>query len=290
MLEHKEKNMIFSERYGHTPLRSNLQIDSVDDILRNGLWNVLKIYCWDNVQPSTGIISGYYLNNPRNKEIQTLCSKIWFNYFKKPLDTLSDDWDVVFGILRKHFYESNWYNVYDFIEFIGNNYDKYQFKHNFMKACNQILEKEMSAYRFVNGLVTKITDETEASEIEKASNESEGPVKTHLRRSLELLSDRNSPDFRNSIKESISAVESFVALTLKTTNSTLGQLLNKLEKDISLHPALKSAFSSLYGYTSDEGGIRHALTEKDNVDFDDAKFMIVVCSAFINYASSKYKN
>ncbi|VAX31463.1 hypothetical protein MNBD_NITROSPINAE05-986, partial [hydrothermal vent metagenome] len=49
----------------------------------------------------------------------------------------------------------------------------------------------------------------------------------------------------------------------------------------------KFDFSSLYGYTSDEGGIRHALMESENVDFNDAKFMLVVCSAFINFVLGK---
>ena len=64
---------------------------------------------------------------------------------------------------------------------------------------------------------------------------------------------------------------------------TLGQLIKKLEHEIELHPALRDAFSKLYGYTSDEGGIRHALMESQSVDFNDAKFMLVVCSAFVNF-------
>ena len=95
-----------------------------------------------------------------------------------------------------------------------------------------------------------------------------GPVNTHLRRSLELLSDRNSPDYRNSIKESISGVESLVAATVNKGKGTLGQLIKKLEDEIGLHPALKTAFSNLYGYTSDEGGIRHALTVKITTSVD----------------------
>ncbi|MFP6582880.1 MAG: hypothetical protein VCD00_10035 [Candidatus Hydrogenedentota bacterium] len=68
---------------------------------------------------------------------------------------------------------------------------------------------------------------------------------------------------------------------------TLGQLLKKLEEDIDLHPALKEAFSSLYGYTSDEGGIRHSATDGKVIDFDDAKFMLVTCTAFVNYVRGK---
>ena len=36
-----------------------------------------------------------------------------------------------------------------------------------------------------------------------------------------------------------------------------------------------------------EGGIRHALIKAERVDFNDAKFMLVVCSAFINFVEGK---
>jgi hypothetical protein len=152
--------------------------------------------------------------------------------------------------------------------------------------CNAALEKEVSAYRFVDGLISRITDETEIAEIDRALDNARDSVRTHLRRALELLSDREAPDYRNSIKESISAVESLVA-TVVGEKGTLGQLLKKLEDEISLHPALKAAFSSLYGYTSDQDGIRHAILESKDLAFEDAKFFLVVCSAFVNFVESK---
>ena len=148
----------------------------------------------------------------------------------------------------------------------------------------------MSAYRFVDGVITRITEQHEIQEIEQALESKSSPVTTHIRRSLELLSDRNLPDFRNSIKESVSAVESLAAKVLGVETGTLGQLIRKLETEINLHPVLKTAFSSLYGFTSDEGGIRHALMDKDKNDYHDAKFMLVVCSAFINYVEGKTEN
>jgi len=157
----------------------------------------------------------------------------------------------------------------------------------FVTSCNKLLEKEMSAYRFIGGIITRITEKEEVHAIEQALESNAGPVRIHIRRSLELLSDRGSPDYRNSIKEAVSAVESLVAQVLDIVGGTLGQLIKKLENETGLHPALKSAFSSLYGYTSDEGGIRHSLLENDNNDFHDAKFMLVVCSAFINYVEGK---
>ena len=54
-----------------------------------------------------------------------------------------------------------------------------------------------------------------------------------------------------------------------------------------MHPALKLAFKKLYGYTNDKDGIRHSLMDKDTIDFEDAKYMIVSCSAFVNYVIAK---
>ena len=104
---------------------------------------------------------------------------------------------------------------------------------------------------------------------------------------MELLSDRKNPDYRNSIKESISAVESFCKLLTKNEKATLGEALKVLEDKYELHPALKSSFSHLYGYTSDADGIRHCLIDQPNLSFEDAKFMLVSCSAFINYLVTK---
>lgn len=70
---------------------------------------------------------------------------------------------------------------------------------------------------------------------------------------------------------------------------TLGQLIKKIEETVGLHPALRAAFSSLYGYTSDEDGIRHAILELQNIGFEDAKFFLVVCSAFVNLVRGKLR-
>jgi hypothetical protein len=279
--------MRFSERYGYKKVREIVQIDSIDEPLRNALWSLLKVFVWDHMRASTGMYGGYYLSAGSNKEIRELCNRLWFSFFKKPLDQLDDEWAKVHSQLRKYFFGCEWYEVYDFLEFVATNYERYQFKGNFIASCNKALEKEISAYRFVDGLISRITEQQEVDEIERALETALGPVRTHLRRALELLSSRDAPDYRNSIKESISSVESLAAIAVGADKGTLGQLIKRLEDEIQLHPALRIAFSSLYGYTSDEGGIRHALMESENVRFEDAKFFLVVCSAFINFVEAK---
>jgi len=273
----------FSQRKGLKPVKSVMQVDSMDEDLRNSLWNALTIYYWNRVKAkSSGMWSGInLLSNDRDVEI--LCNLLWLNYFKKPLDTLPRAWDNVHSEMRKYFFSCEWSEVYDFVEFVAQNFPEKSENQKFESRCNSILEQELSAYRFIGGMITQITSEEEISEIEEALDVSLEPVNTHLKTALDLLADRKSPDYRNSIKESISAVESICKLIVSKDKTTLGDALKEIDKKVELHPALKKAFESLYGYTSDAGGIRHASVDGSDLDFEDAKFMLVSCSAFINY-------
>ena len=69
----------------------------------------------------------------------------------------------------------------------------------------------------------------------------------------------------------------------------LSDALKEIEKKNGIHPSLKQGFIKLYAYTSDQGGIRHAegLFES-NVTFDEAKYFLVSCSAFVNYLIAEY--
>jgi len=272
--------MRFSERYGHTLAKSIIQIDSVDEALKNSLWSILKLHIWDHVQ-----LSRYGSTFNLNPEIETFCQRTWFSYYKLPLDTLEDDWPLIYKFLRNDYFNCEWFELYDFLEFVATNYP-YNDKESFLEACNFSLEREVSGYRFVDDQIAPITSSEEISEIEMALGNKNEHVQTHLRRALELFSDRKQPDYRNSVKESISAVESLVQKMLGQ-KGTLGKLVKKLEAEISLHPALGKAFESLYGYTSDENGIRHAILESTKVDSEDARFFLVVCSSFVNFVIAK---
>ena len=106
---------------------------------------------------------------------------------------------------------------------------------------------------------------------------------THIETALAGLADRASPDYRNSIKESISAVEAMCQIITGDPKATLAKAL----KQIGVHSALEAGFIKIYGYTSDGDGIRHALSNEAAVGADDAKFFLVACSAFVNYLIAK---
>jgi hypothetical protein len=89
------------------------------------------------------------------------------------------------------------------------------------------------------------------------------------------------------VRDSIHAVEA-VCRTLDPS-ADLSKALARLEQKISIHPAMRQGFKSLYAYTSDQGGIRHALLEggEAKVDEADALFMIGACAAFVSYLLNK---
>ena len=110
---------------------------------------------------------------------------------------------------------------------------------------------------------------------------------THLRNESQCINDG---DWRGSVHESINAVES-VAKKIAPKANTLSAALSVLKKQGVLHhKELVSALGKLYNYTSDEDGIRHALSEAEaNVTQDEALFMLGACASFASYLWRKHK-
>jgi AbiJ N-terminal domain 4 len=93
----------------------------------------------------------------------------------------------------------------------------------FERQINEVLEREKSTYRFIEGKLARITNEVEMQELEQAARHGDrfAPVAEHVRTTLELYSKKLQPDYRNSIKESISAVESAAKIITGQQKATL---------------------------------------------------------------------
>lgn len=276
----------FSERIGKRQTRLTVQKEEIDEILKNHIWNVFLI-----------CILNKFKNKPWKNVGSTqrkYCQQLWIHFFNQRLDEFPSNGLTFFNITKEFFFKCEWYEIYDFIEFSINSYKPEKWEEDesmekLISLLNHRLKRELSAYRIVNNTVTEITSNEEISAIEESLqiNDDFKPVKEHLKRALDHFSDRKNPDYRNSIKESISSIESLSSIITRRPKATLGQTLKEIEKSGKLHPALKSAFSNLYGYTSDANGIRHKLLDEDSIKQEDAKFMLVSCSAFINYLIQK---
>jgi AbiJ N-terminal domain 4 len=268
----------FSERIGAVTASSVLQLDKMSDALRNSIWNVIHSV-WSEGD------HGWW------EPAEALSQR----FFKLPVDELSTynlrrmEW------IKKQFYGLPWYGAYDFMEYSA----KYQGSRRHTSFSteklhgifNRVLEAERSGYRFVAGELSPISAGAEIDAIDSAvaTAKSSGlsGAHTHLQTALHLLGRRPNPDYRNSVKESISAVESVAKQLGGSSAQGLAGALNELNKQVPIHPALRAAFVKLYGYTSDAEGIRHAILDEPDVGFDEAKYMVVACSAFVYYLATK---
>jgi len=273
----------FSQRKGIVPIQKKFQIDNADEDLRNGLWNCMWTIILSKVTGSTFL--------SRDDLPGNFARNYWENYRKLTIDTLPRHWQNITGEIRHIFLQQGWNEMYDIIEFIVANFDLGNKENDeFRKCFNFVSEKEFSSYRLVGNNITEITSTEEIKEIEEALQSPVDAVKVHLESSIGKLSDKINPDYRNSIKESISAVEVICKKITGDSDTTMGKALEEIETKgiIELHTDMKDAFKKLYHYTSDADGIRHSLMEgKTGADFDDAKFMLVSCSAIVNYLISK---
>lgn len=271
--------MRFSERLGINNVRSALQGRSLDEDTRNRLWNAFA-QAIPTASYGSGLIGTWMYGLYRH---------IWSDHFKAPVDELPKE-DLIRITIKNVFRRGEWYEAYDLLEFVISSRHN-QRRDQLTGEVSRILSEELAGFRLMDKQFVEITDETEIAAIEESlsitNSERFAPARAHLATALEMLSDRTAPDYRNSIKESISAVEAVVQILTGNPQAELGKALKLLRTEAPIHGALRSALSSLYGYTSDAEGIRHALTEEPNLDAADAKFMLVACSAFVVYFIQK---
>lgn len=273
--------MKFSERQGFNKYNDFIQVESIDESLRNSIWNTIVIT--------------YYV--PGNSHSYKCTRAVAYHFRKTPLDELPyEDYEKQ-KWLKDYLYSLEWYAVYDLIEYLVNNHSTIidnKYSNDTIRQrdlWNTILERENSGYRFIDYTLAPISDPIEINEVNKTleltiRHKLQGPH-NHIKTAIEQLSKKPDPDYRNSIKESISAIESIAKLISKENSKGLSGALYVLSEKVNIHGALKKSFLNLYGYTSDEEGIRHSLLEQPKVTYDEAKYMLVSCSAFLNYLISK---
>lgn len=296
----------FSDRNKIQPLNTEIQLHDLDERTRNALANLVQRWY---------LLS--YFEQFRESFCQLIVKEVFAEYLSNQIkDEIKYQNEQFFDFyIHRTINNGDYSDVLSLIEFVTNvfvewrdNVLKNSFKYSssgiyggfnqsefpdYSSELNDLFEKEFVEYRFIGGKITPISDQNEVGTIQDSLNmDYEGP-KEHIQKAFALLSNRENPDYKNSIKESISAVESICQIITGDDKATLGKALNKLQENgLSLHPAMRKAFSELYGYTSDQGGIRHAEGMfASEVSFEEAKYILVSCCAFVNFLiAEKAKN
>ena len=275
--------MRFSERYEHKEPAPFLQPDELTNGLRNRIWNALYTTYFDNIGDNDPV-SGF----PRySSSFDSLSMYLRHHYFKIPIDDRSSDPQIEFEQIKGDYHDLTFPEFYDFLETMAGPVASIpRFRENkFTEHCNRIFKEEKAAFRFVANLITPITNEEERAAINDAARSDEAGC--HIVQAVTLYRDRSNPDYRNSVKESISAVEATYRQLTGEKHKDIKTAIAALERHIDLPAPLKKGFSAIYGWTSGHDGIRHALIkDARDVTEPEARLMLVMCSAYVNYLLS----
>lgn len=285
---------------GIVPNEKPLQDDGMDDELRSKLFTqFFRFYIkplktgqppvyeeeqW--LQVNTGTII---------ENADSLSDGLVNDFIKKPITSYISgrNWDypAIFRELGVTFFGGPWEDVYYLLSLVVKYYPNKTINAAFMKECNRVLGEENSAYRFVSGKILPKMSEAEIDEVEKATQGSD-PSSILLDKAVEKLAGGDS---KNAIKEAVLAVETLSNNLSSLPHSTdlkktLPKVLGRIEKALGekYNPNLQDTFFRLYDYASSEPGIRHgSKAQPTYAEEAEARFVVVTCSALVNYLRTK---
>ena len=110
------------------------------------------------------------------------------------------------------------------------------------------------------------------------------PVRTQWLKAKNFIVG-TTPDYENSIKESINSVESCLKILLNKENGTLGKLI----KDAKLDADVERLIVTAYGAASNRDFVRHGGVKDSLLEKEEAEFFLDFSASSIVYISKKLK-
>ena len=282
------RNLTFSQAQGYEQLPGPLALGQLSDEARVKLWDLLVDSAWYQHSSVT-----YAWDWDMRRDWKSIFQTLHSNFLTKPRDEFTgDDEDVVKAYRTLVLEDLSLNKLFDLFQMFMRHPNC---PNSFtlavaatFKECGLAYVVDTEKPATILPTTTKQEGEAIIGALKELREAGLQPAEAHLRKAAELI---NGSDWPGAVRESIHAVESVARQLDPKASTTLGPALASLEKGGHLHPALKEAFSRLYGYTSDEEGIRHALI--DNAESpagqDEAVFMLGACASFASYLWRKYR-
>ena len=281
------RTLTWSQKWGYEKVPGQLRLEELPTEARTMIWGLL----YGQIKSTRYVNNLYGINNIDGVWEEILEATHLFLDFRPP-DEWNKDFDKRCAELKGRILGNPFNRVFDLIAFIM---EHRRCPPEFINGVSWVFRRFQLAYVIDSGPPAAILPATTAEEgnglkRNLAELRTSGLIgsETHLRNASKCINDG---DPAGSVRESIHAVES-VAKLIAPDATTLGAALHALERHGVLHhKALKEALGKLYGYTSDEQGIRHALLDKGQADvtIDEAVFMLGACASFASYLWRKHK-
>ena len=281
------RELSFSQAQGYEKLPEPLKLGELPEEARVKIWS--RLYLWL-----------CYYQESEERGFSPYIADPWFDILESvhsvqdnnPADDWKPQFKSVCKYLRSRIEQEKFNEVFDLIQFIMRDP---KCPKDFIEDMSAVFKHCRLAYAIDPGppatifpAVTTEEGEAVAASLQTLAHAGLQGSASHLRKSADCI---NRGDWAGSIRESIHAVESVARQLDPKASSSLAPALRSLEKRSALHPALKQALGKLYGYSSDEQGIRHAHLSADqaNVGMDEALFMFGACASFASYLWRKHQ-
>ena len=285
------RNLSFSQAQGYECVPNQLKLEELPESARTMLWNLFHNSM--KFMPSNTVECQVSARLWRDILLDLHCY-----HFAKPIESEFHKRQIYYeeavnGAFMPIFLRGKFNKVFDLLTAIMRNEKCPQ---DYINEVSKIFSSTRLAYFVVTDDPVTIlpqATEQEGESIINAFNDLDAlglnGAKSHLRNAGEAI---NRHEWADSIRHSISAVESVSRQLDPNASNGLGPALKALKKKNRLHPALEQAFQNLYGYTSDEMGIRHALLDGEAalVDSEEAIFMYGACASFVSYLCNKHSS
>ena len=271
----------FSQAQGYEEIPGPLKLGELPKEERTRIWNLFYTHLSNSMSPSDLLGNGPWIG----RGWKDILRAAHIDFHGGRLDEWKSDFRPVCKELREYIETQPFNKVFDLIQFVLR---RSECTSDFRRQMQGTFDECRLAYTIDIArpptILPTVTPEEGRTVIDALRTLRQAGLNgsaAHLRKASERI---NAGDWAGSVRESIHSVES-VARQLDPGAATLGPALSSVEKRGALHPALKEAFSKLYGYTSDEQGVRHALLDRPdaNVGIDEAVFMLGACASFASY-------
>lgn len=244
----RRRKLTFRQAEGLEELPKQFNLKNLPTSLRNEIWSVLYFSIEKSRDDYTERIDSPWYGIMFRKHIL---------FDHKPIDEFGRVEDHVKPI-KALVLNATYDEVYEFIQFVLRDGDVPK---NLGAQINEVLTSNLSAYRVVGGdtlvpIANEMTREALSTGLSDTASKGFPGAHSHLKQASRQLS---LGDYAGSVRESIHAVESTARQI--TGKQKLSDALDELSKSYSIHKSLRAGFSALYGYTSDEKGIRHPLID-----------------------------
>ena len=262
----------FSQRIGaRQPVRSGLEEASPE--LRTALWNVLH-------KPA-------FPDEVEHRERALANARALWNHLGWRIDQVPLLPHQMRAAIATEWFSCRWPEFFDLIEFTARLLATPlpPTRQQWFEMLNRVLESKGCAYRFSAEQLVPLINPAEATEVASAADSAIPAVAAHIREARKLLPPNAGANPRDSVRQSICAVEAALRHLSRNPSATLTDGLVAFEaRHGGLHPALRRGLITLCEYAADGEGARHdPLEEAERVSGDHARLMLVACSAFANY-------